>query len=420
MKVGIIVSTADPETGGSFSFQNSILGALSFVVTKHKFIILSKSDDHHYINNEGIEVVGLKPKIQHNESRSTKNEYKTKSYWMRFLKSLPVSYTKKQQQPVTNAQPISDTPLLRAIKKQGIDVVWFLSPMGEVVPCPMFVTVWDLQHRLQPWFPEVSWSGLDWQSREDLYQRILPRASKVITGTLEGKEEVVHFYRLPSENVAVIPFPSPPVIEHSDSGRFDIVKTKYNLLLKYFFYPAQFWPHKNHPNLLRGMVIAKDIDPTIPDLVFTGSDKGNMSYILKLIQDLGLKENVHILGFVPKEDLTALYKCADAMIFPTFFGPDNLPPLEAFSLGCPVMASNVSGSQEQLGDAVIFFKPSSPQDIAKAMLTLHHDDALKKKLRDRGFERASKFNALNYIEKIISLLNDFGPIIDSWESGYGF
>ncbi len=51
----------------------------------------------------------------------------------------------------------------------------------------------------------------------------------------------------------------------------------------------------------------------------------------------------------------------------TFFGPENLPPLEAFALKCPVIASNVSGSEEQLGDAAILVNPVNPEEIAQAI-----------------------------------------------------
>lgn len=388
MKIGIVVSTSDPTIGGGFSFQEAILSALSTITSRHNFVILSKSENRCYVNSQGFEVIGVHASVEWNG-------------------------------PSKNPQQVrSNTPLVDAIKDENIDAVWFLFPGAEIVPCPMFITVWDLQHRLQPWFPEVSSTGWDWESRESHYREVLPRAAKVITGTEEGKKEVVHFYRLPPENVAVIPFPSPPVRKESNHELIYSVKAKYKLNRCFFLYPAQFWPHKNHANLLKGMAIARERDATTPDLVFTGSDKGNMAYVSKLIHDFDLKQHVHILGFIPQEELTALYQGASGLVFPTFFGPDNLPPLEAFSFGCPVIASSVAGSQEQLEDAALLFEPGDPVDIAEKMLNLHQDNNLKNELRKRGFERASKFGGSYYVETITSYFDEFENIIFCWDRNY--
>jgi glycosyltransferase involved in cell wall biosynthesis len=74
------------------------------------------------------------------------------------------------------------------------------------------------------------------------------------------------------------------------------------------------------------------------EMVFTGSDKGNAGHVFGKINELGLHDQVHMLGFVPREDLRALYSKA-------------LSPREAFTLGCPVIASRIPGAEEQLGDA---------------------------------------------------------------------
>src|SRR5256885_13294906 len=60
-------------------------------------------------------------------------------------------------------------------------------------------------------------------------------------------------------------------------------------------------------------------------------------------------DQVEIRDFAARDEVLALYRTAAALVFPTFFGPDNLPPLEAFAAGCPVLASRVEGADEQLG-----------------------------------------------------------------------
>jgi glycosyltransferase involved in cell wall biosynthesis len=149
--------------------------------------------------------------------------------------------------------------------------------------------------------------------------------------------------------------------------------------------------------------------------VLVGSDKGNENYIRKLISTWELSSHVHILGFVPSDDMAALYQNAFALTFMTFFGPDNLPPLEAFAIGCPVIASNVSGAREQLGDAALLVDPKSPEQIADAIFTLYNSPDLRKTLIDRGSERAQQWTGLDFIRGIFSVLDDFEPVRRCWE-----
>src|SRR5258708_18479979 len=139
-------------------------------------------------------------------------------------------------------------------------------------------------------------------------------------------------------------------------------------------------------------------------MVFTGSDKGNAQHVIEKTAELGLQDQVHMLGFVPRADLRALYSKAQALTFATFFGPDNIPPLEAFALGCPVIASRVSGAQEQLGDAALFFEPSDPQDLASAILTLSQDQQMRARMVKKGAQIAKMRPPQSYVAHVCTLL----------------
>ncbi|MBK8586427.1 MAG: glycosyltransferase [Bacteroidetes bacterium] len=85
-----------------------------------------------------------------------------------------------------------------------------------------------------------------------------------------------------------------------------------------FFYPAQFWAHKNHYNLLLAF---KKLQNDFPDLklVLTGSDKGNKEYIKEVVSKLDLKNHVLFPGFVDNETMVGFYSHASAMIMPSFW-----------------------------------------------------------------------------------------------------
>jgi tetratricopeptide (TPR) repeat protein len=149
-------------------------------------------------------------------------------------------------------------------------------------------------------------------------------------------------------------------------------------------------------------------------VVFTGADHGNKKYIQEKVSELGLTNKVFFLGLVSFEVLSWLYKKAFALIYPTFFGPENLPPLEAFAFGCPVIASNVPGSEEQLGDAAILINPINEEEIANAVRKLYDDPALRQTLIKRGQARVSKLQENNFVDRMMLILDQFEPIRRCW------
>jgi glycosyltransferase involved in cell wall biosynthesis len=238
-----------------------------------------------------------------------------------------------------------------------------------------------------------------------------------LTGTHAGKDEIVHYYRVNPDNVIVIPFPAPTFVADNQRDVPDIRK-KYGIRGDFLFYPAQFWPHKNHVNLLIALAILKQKKGMAIEMVFTGSDKGNVNHVLGRINELGLQDQVHYVGFTPREDLMALYSKALALTFPSFFGPDNIPPLEAFALGCPVAASRVSGAQEQLGDSAILFDPANPDDIASAILTISKDVQLRQRMVQRGAELIKMRTPQAYVGQVCDILDKFASIRRCWGCDY--
>ena len=129
--------------------------------------------------------------------------------------------------------------------------------------------------------------------------------------------------------------------------------------------------------------------------------------------ELGVTDAVHLLGFVDEDELVALYQHAHALIFPSFFGPENLPPLEAFALGCPVIAADVPGASEQLGDAAILVPPTDPEAFALGVRRLE-DDRLRSDLVDAGRRRAREQSPHRYVSGVIDFLDQFERIRRCW------
>jgi glycosyltransferase involved in cell wall biosynthesis len=376
MRIGLYLWEYKPNMGGSFTFQESLLGALRSIESDHEIFCFYYGE----------------------EKPSSEGPLR----WVRLAQSMSTP-------PAPPARLLND-----AVIKHRIELVWFVTvPIYETVDVPYLFTVWDLEHRMQPYFPEVSVSGWTWDMREQFYQYILPRAAYVIVGTEAGKKEVVDFYRIPTQRVKVVPFAVPGFVSRADTH-----DAPDGFLPKspYLFYPAQFWPHKNHVALLLALKILVEQERMDFSIVFTGSDKGNRQYVQQVVNDLGLKDRVHFRGFVSRDELIYLYRNAFALAFPSFFGPDNIPPLEAFGLGCPVVAARVSGAGEQMGDAALLFDPQDEAQLAAAIKRLHATPGLRETLIQRGRERAKKWTASDYVRGIFDIAEEFKAIRRCWSN----
>jgi len=409
MKVGVFLKNFRPEIGGGSTFESEILPSLIKYGSNssHRFTIFSWSKGiEKVISGSHLEFIPLQ---QSYAGRSFKERIK-----YRFLKTINQVLAKL---PISRQFPLEDL-VEKLVINSGVEVIWYLE-LGTynylTLEIPYITTVWDLAHRQQPFFPEVSTGGR-WERREKSYGVKIQRAAAVITGTSAGKAEIERFYQVPSELIHILPYPVPSFALQPSLGSDREVLAKYQIPHNYLFYPAQFWPHKNHTTLLLAVQILREVHNLIMPVVFVGADKGNKLYIEQLVNQLNLSEQVYFLGFVPQSDLSALYRQAFALTFTTFCGPDNLPPIEAFGLGCPVIASQVAGAEEQLGDAAILFDPTNEQQLAVAIKALWDAPKMRSHLIQLGLERAAELTGEHYIQGIFKILDQFAPIRRCWSS----
>lgn len=269
---------------------------------------------------------------------------------------------------------IRQAPFEKALIKDHIDLIYFLaqSSLGLFLTGTNFVaTVMDLCHREHPEFPEVNSNG-EFEKRDRVFIRSLPRAIAVMTNFDSLKADIIRRYGCDAERVHVVKFlPSVGI----QSVLLPDVKRKYSLTDRYIFYPAQFWAHKNHVYILDGLKILRDKFNVEIDAVFSGADKGNMRFVRNYAKKLGLDSHVRYVGFVPPEEIPTLYKQAIALVMPTYFGPTNIPPLEAFALDCPVLYPDCPGLRDQVSDAAFLMNLDDPESMARHILTILNDPA---------------------------------------------
>jgi glycosyltransferase involved in cell wall biosynthesis len=127
-------------------------------------------------------------------------------------------------------------------------------------------------------------------------------------------------------------------------------------------------------------------------VVLSGFGQDEQSTIMSLADHHRVRDQVHPLGYLTVEEIAYLYRRAEMLVFPSLFEGFGIPLVEAMTVGCPVVASNVTSLPEIGGDAAEYFDPTSPAAAAAAIERVLEDERWRETLRMRGFERARAFS----------------------------
>ncbi len=255
---------------------------------------------------------------------------------------------------------------------------------------PAVGTVHDLMHRYESRFPEVSEHG-EFESREFHFRETCRWARGVIVDSNIGARQVAESYGIDPAKVYVLPYIAPGYILDRAVSENANTALHSELPGKFFFYPAQFYRHKNHSTLIAAVARMRDAHPDVRLVLVGARDRNGYDDLRRQVESLALGQNVIFLGYVRDEDMAGLYERARALVMPTYFGPTNIPQLEAFALGCPVATSRIYGIPEQVGDAALLFDPSSVDEIHDALVRLWTDEGLCAELAARGREHSRRW-----------------------------
>jgi len=382
MRIGVFIPGVNETSGGAFTFENNILNSILENYNQENIFIFSYNNNSRFEKSR-INFIKLKRVNQFiGKWRINKNIFKPNNY---------ISLLDKE------------------LKERKIDILWCASQLFEETEIPYIYTVWDLDHRIYPFFPEVSFGG-EWDDRDNLYRRRIEKASFILCGTEVGKKEIMDFYNISDDRIKVLPFP----ISDTEKEKFREFEKPFEG--EYIFYPATYYPHKNHFRILQSLIILEKKYGVKLFAVFSGKDGGNKQYLQEKCKYFNLEERVLFYDFTPRGNLIGLYKNALALVFASYFGPDNLPPLEAFLLRCPVVASKVSGSEEQLKDNALLVDPNDANEFADAIYLLIKDKELRMKLVDKAYNSVRSWTFNDYTKKVFSIIKSFEVYSEAWGS----
>ena len=227
-------------------------------------------------------------------------------------------------------------PFSSFLKKKGYNFVYFLGPSNLVNLCNehnYMVNIYDLNHKINNCFPEYR-SEKVLTERETIFRNCVDKSFKIIVDTHRSKNEIKFLYNCLNDKVSIIPFnPYFPSLYEKKIAKELPNPDKFRFINKYktFFYPAQFWGHKNHKYLIDVAKILQTKEKNFK-FIFCGADKGNLKYILNYISSSGLEDCFEIFNFLSEDEIIFLYENVNAVVMPTFVARSTLPLYEAFYL----------------------------------------------------------------------------------------
>lgn len=402
MKIGIYFAPAK-NAGGVYQYSITLLESLVKIPGNEYIVFGASKDILTYIHKDkNIRIIN-QPIASHGTTPKIKNyvSYLFTYFTFHFL-SNPI---------LTTLYRFAQKENIEDIEKENLDLIFYSTPsnLSFLAKVPSVVPINDLMHRVHPEFLEVSTGGR-YENREFVYRNISKKAFRILVDSEVGKKDVEKYYKTDSSKIVILPFLPPSYLDNKMPLKTAQKICSYlKLPDKFIFYPAKFWPHKNHANLIEAMKILKLQGITV-NLVLTGSknaDFSSFSKIFSLIKKYNLEKQVFYLGFVNDRQISAIYKAAKAMVMPTYFGPTNIPVLEAWTMGTPVIYSDVRGCREQLGNAGLLVNPGSPNDVADKIVKIYTLPKLASELARKGKIRIKRWTFKDFSNKIEKIINEY-------------
>ncbi len=262
---------------------------------------------------------------------------------------------------------------------------------------PHLMVVHDLIPRLFPTYLDNARKRFYWKRVE----HGIRSADHVVAVSRRTEKDLLQYLGLDPRKVTVrYPDVDPRFRQPLSETRVSETLARYGLSRGYLYHGGGLEQRKNTEHLLIAYAQLKKQweaeQRPLPLLAISGKLMPELAPLITdveyLVRKLNLSNAVKILGFVPQDDLPALYRGAAAFLFPSRYEGFGLPVLEALSQGTPVIAGETSSLPEVGGDAVLYCRPDDPEDIALAIKNILTRPDVRARLAERARERTTRFS----------------------------
>ena len=271
-----------------------------------------------------------------------------------------------------------------------VDIAHFTNGMVPFAsPVPTVVTIHDMSLTLYPRFHPPRRVLLN----RPLVHVAALRADAVITVSESAKRDMVQLYNLDPARVHVIhEAPAPSFRPVRDPAELDRVRRRYGLGDRIILYVGTIEPRKNLPTLLDAFARRRRVGDLSHQLVCAGPYGWLSRGIDAWIERSKVAHAITLTGYVPFDDLPALYSLAEMFVFPSVYEGFGLPVVEAMACGVPVITGRTAALAEVAGGASASVDHLDAEALADAMVALARSRDYRRDLAVRGIARARTFS----------------------------
>lgn len=268
---------------------------------------------------------------------------------------------------------------------------------------PTIVTIHDVTPLV---FKDHYPSGLRGRLNFQFQKLALKNISAVMTDSEASKKDLVKYLPLKANQVYVVyPTPSSEYKTIKSLSKLSKIKRTYNLPDTFVIFGGSLNWNKNILNQIQAAVECKK------HIVLFGKgweQRDNLNHpelksFKEFVEKYSTHSQVHIVGFIPTEDLVLLMNAAEMLLFASFYEGFGLPILESQLCGTPVITGNISSMPEIAGKGALLVNPNSVDSIKEAIMELSLNSSLKKKLINEGFKNAERFNLQSMADQAINV-----------------
>src|SRR3954463_12765811 len=284
----------------------------------------------------------------------------------------------------------AQTLAVTALREVEADVVHFTNGMLPLIsPVPTVVTIHDMSLRLYPRYHPPRRVILN-RPLVDLAAR---RADAIITPSESAKHDIVRLYNIDPGRVHVVYEAAAPIFAPvRDTARLEEVRRRYGLAERIILYVGTIEPRKNLPVLIDAFAARRRAGELNHQLVCVGPYGWLSRGIDEQIARSQIGDAIKFTGYVPFEDLPALYSLAEMFVYPSMYEGFGLPVVEAMACGTPVITGRTAALTEIGGGAIMEVDRIEPDSLGRALVALAGNRDLREELSGRGLARAASFS----------------------------
>ncbi|MFM0044181.1 glycosyltransferase [Paraburkholderia sediminicola] len=237
------------------------------------------------------------------------------------------------------------------------------------------------------------------------------RANLLLAISESSRQEGIQYLGFPADKIVNISTAADPhfVPKVLTKEREEEVRKRYGLDRQFVMYTGGIDYRKNVEGLIRAFSrLPKKLRANHQLAVVCSAQSHSKASLKKLAKDHGLAAHEVVLtGFVPEDDLLALYNICKMFVFPSWHEGFGLPALEAMRCGKAVIGANTSSLPEVIGRADALFDPHSDESIASKITQVLTDDDFRHRLELHGLKQGELFSWDASAKASIAALEDW-------------